>query len=271
MALFQRAAALSGGLVVAAALGCAGHGGSSAGARSAAGSLASASRLGAGGHPPLALVTREGDGRGSLAVAVATDGIAPGRGAMAAVALAALVEARVAARGLPVTATGGWGGWRLRILVDGPAEVKAAVDATRDAMLSPVGASDPALAAVTRKAAALVARPLAAASLAGVASCTGDAYSVAGDTVPTAAEVEGWRLRAHGLGRVGLAIAGDRATADAGARALAATPAWPGAESLRPAPWPATEAPVAVYDASGEIRAGGARIVVTARISPDAS
>jgi len=75
------------------------------------------------GRPPLAVIAREGDAKGAMAVAVTTAGLAPDRGALAGVALAALVEARLAARGVEVTSVGGWDGWRLNALVDSPADM----------------------------------------------------------------------------------------------------------------------------------------------------
>src|ERR1700704_5717572 len=75
------------------------------------------------GRPWLSVVEREGDPRGALAVAVTTEGIAPDRGATIAVALAALVEERLAARGIvEAGAVGGWNGWRLRTLVASPVD-----------------------------------------------------------------------------------------------------------------------------------------------------
>jgi hypothetical protein len=220
------------------------------------------------GHPPLALVTREGDGRAALAVAVTTEGLAPDRGAMPAVALAALVEARLRARGLDVTATGGWSGWRLRVLLGSPPDLRGVVDAVRSAMLSPVTADDPALARVQSRSEALLHRPLADPSLGDFASCTGEAFSIPGDTTPTAAQVEGWRARAHGLGRVAMAIAGGRAACDAATSALSSSAAWPAASPVEPAPWKTPETAPVVYDASGDIPPGSARIIVTAR-TPD--
>jgi hypothetical protein len=264
-----RAAALASGAVLAAALGCGGAGG----ARGGAGPrptlpFSPGSRGAIDGRPPLAVITREGDGRSALAVAVTTEGLAPGRGATAAVALAALVEARLAIRGLSVTASGGWTGWRLRTLAGTPAEVAGVVELLRAAMLTPVASDDPALPAVARKAAALARRPLVDGALAALADCTGEAYGIAGDTPPTATELEAWRRAAHGLGRTALAVAGDRAASDAALRALGATQPWPVALPVNETPWPPADARAIVYDASGEIPAGGARIIVSA-LTPD--
>src|SRR5579859_1721464 len=72
-----------------AAVGCGartpGAGGSSDGAR------ALTTRSTGSGRPPLVVIAREGDAKGAVAVAVTTAGVAPDRGALAGVALAALV------------------------------------------------------------------------------------------------------------------------------------------------------------------------------------
>src|SRR4051812_36154967 len=95
-------------------------------------------RLGKG-VPPVSLVTREGDPRGAVAAAVMTSGISADRGAEVAVALAALVEARLEARGVrEAVATPGWDGYRVRGLVATDAEGAALADAVRAALLAPV-------------------------------------------------------------------------------------------------------------------------------------
>jgi hypothetical protein len=217
------------------------------------------------GRPPLTVVTREGDAEGAIAVAVSTEGIGAERGALAAVALAALVQERLSEHGVAAAAVGGWNGWRMQALIDGPAAAVTTLGAVREALLAPVKADEPAMAAVARKTAALAARPLVDAALADVARCTGEAFGAGGDAPPTAADVESWRAAAHGLGRVAIAAAGQEALADAAASALAQAPAWPVASPITAAPWPSSDANAVVYDASGELAPGAARLVVTAR------
>ncbi len=261
-ALRRTAVWLAAGLMAACAPAC-------VGARPAL-APAMASRPTGDRRPRLAVLTRQGDARGAVAVAVTTDGLAPNSGALAGVALAALVEARLAARNVSATAVGGWDGWRARLLVDSPADAARVVTAVRDALLAPVGAADPALPAVARKVAALGARPLPDPALADVARCTGEVYAV-GDAAPQARELEAWRAAAHGLGRVAIAVVGDAALADAAAQALAAAPAWPSAAPVVASAWPPAHGPPAVYEAS-EIEPGGARVVVTARTAaPEAA
>lgn len=138
------------------------------------------------------------------------------------------------------------------------------VDAVREAMLAPVAQGEPALAAVTRKVAALGKRPLPDRALVDVAACTGEAFGTGSDAAPGAADLEGWRRAALGLGRVAFASAGDATLADAAAAALAQGPAWPATSPARSTATPG-DARAVVYDASGELPPGAARVVVTAR------
>ena len=250
--------------VLAATGGCGAHGHES-GVPAEAPALGT--RLTGAGRPPLAVLAREGDAQGALAVAVTTAGIAPDRGALAGVTLAALVEARLAARGVEASAAGGWDGWRIRALVDSPADAARIVDALRTALLTPVAADDPTLALALRKASALARRPLPDPALASVAGCTGEAYGAGDPTPPQAQDLEAWRRAAHGLGRVAIAVVGNAALADAAARALGDGPAWPRATSIADTAWPPAHGPSVVYGASGEIEPGAARIVVMARTS----
>jgi hypothetical protein len=216
-------------------------------------------------RPPIAAVVREGDARGAIAVAVSTAGIAPDRGALVAVALAALVEGRLAERGFAeVRAVGDWDGWRLESLAGTPAEAARVTAAAASAMLAPVAEGEPALAAVSSRVAALALRPLVDRAVLDVARCTGEAYGMGGDAPPSLAELETWRRAAHGLGRVAFATAGSGEIADATAAALARGAAWPAAAAPVEPPWPAADSRAVVYDASGEVPPAGARVVVTA-------
>jgi hypothetical protein len=216
-------------------------------------------------RPPVAAVLRGGDARGAVAVAVTTAGVAPERGALVGVALAALVEARLADRGIAeVTAVGGWDGWRLRALTGTPADAARIVTAAQVAMLAPVSAEEPAMTAVASRAAALAQRPLGDRALVDVVRCTGEAFGAGNEAMPTAVDVEAWRRAAHGLGRVAFAAVGSADLADSAAAALARGPAWPAASAAAEAPWPAADAQPVVYDASGEVPASAARVVVTA-------
>lgn len=235
------------------------------GARSPEGNGELRTRLTGGSRPPLAVIAREGDPRGAVAVAVTTEGIDEQRGALVATSLAALVEQRLVSRGIDATAVGGWNGWRLHATIASPADAATTVGAIREALLTPVKADEPAVGAVARRAAALGQRPLTDAALLDVARCTGEAFGLSAAAMPTVAQLEAWREAAHGLGRVAIATTGAPEMADAAANALALGPPWPHASPIVPVPWPAPNAGPAVYDASGDLFPVGARIVVTAR------
>lgn len=216
-------------------------------------------------RPPVTVIARDGDALGAIAVAVATDGVAEERGALVGVALAALVEKRLSLHGVEALAVGGWNGWRLRTLVASPTEAVAVVDAIRAALLTSVAADEPALIEVARKVGALAPRPLAHGALVDLARCTGEAYGSTGDVTPTAADLESWRAASHGLGRVAVATTGAEGIGEAAVRALRRGPTWARGAALSASQWPAPDARAFVYDASGEIASGTARIVVTAR------
>jgi hypothetical protein len=216
-------------------------------------------------RPPVTTVVRDGDARGAVAVAVSTEGIDADRGALAGVALAALVQQRMASAGVEVTAVGGWNGWSLRALADSTAHAQSVVAALRAALLTPVTAGDPALPAVTRRTNALAARRLADNALIDAARCSGEAMGLRDVSPPTPAELETWRIAAHGLRRVAIATAGAQALADAVVEAIGQGPVWPEGAPRTPSPWPDASSGAAIYDASGTIEPGSARITVTAR------
>jgi len=221
-------------------------------------------------RPSLVSVVRDGDGAGAVAVAVTTAGVAEDLGALAAVALAALVQERLAARGVDATATGGWNGWRVRAIVASSAAAERIVLALREAMLAPVLAGEPALSAVERKAAALARRPLPDPSLVGVARCTGEAYGLGDGALPTFTELESWRAAAIGIGRIAVAAAGDEAIVRAVGESLARTRPWPRAIPPSTPARSGDDDRALVYEASGEVAPGSARIVVTARTATPA-
>ncbi len=118
------------------------------------------------GRPPLAVVAREGDPRGAIAVAVMTEGIAHERGAEVPVALAARAEARLE-KAASVVPSGD--GFRARGLATTEAEAAALVRTFEAALLTPVGATD--LPAVHRKLALLARRPLGDPALEAAVRC----------------------------------------------------------------------------------------------------
>lgn len=178
-------------------------------------------------RPPVVLVSREGDPAGAVAVAVTTatsDGDPE-----PAVALAGVVEARLAARGLPAVVTPSWDGFRAAVLVDDPARARAATDALRESLLAPIEEKD--LAPAKKKLAALALRPLRDAALVRWARCVGSPHGPperAGRTYDdlAIAKVESWRAASHVLGRTAFAVASAPAAGEEVAAAIARGPAW---------------------------------------------
>jgi hypothetical protein len=250
----------------AAVFGCVRNGGISA----ITGSGAVVRRPTGEGRPTLAVVARDGDIVGAIAIAVTTEGIANDRGALVGASLAALVRQRMQSLGIDAVVVGGSGGWQLRATLATPADAASFVATARAALLAPVVPNDPAMAAVARGVDALAQRPLRDPALSDVARCTGEAFGVPGAHAPSAAELEQWRAAAHGLGRVAIAVAGASTFSDAAANALERTASWPRAAPIVAEPWPPTEARASVYDASGELAPGDVRIIITAKVSdPD--
>jgi hypothetical protein len=229
------------------------------------------------GRPPLAVVVRDGDPRGAIAVAVVTEGIAAERGAEVPVALAAVVESRVAKPGedkrVNVLPTGD--GFRARGLASNEAEAAALAQALEAALLAPITAAD--LPPVQRKLAMLARRPLGDAALDVASRCEASvlappsAHGAAAATGSTPATDEGvtvetleaWRRAAIGLGRVSMATAGREVLGDAVAKALAAGPTWPTGASIGSEPPAPSEA--RTYDATGDVATGGARVTLATR------
>jgi hypothetical protein len=228
----------------------------------------------AGQRPPVAAIVRDGDPRGAIAVAVSTDGIESGRGAAIAVALSGLTLARLQARGIAdATATAGWDGYRVRVLVGDVAQAATVVLAIRAAMTTPLSTDPTELAAARRRVDALLHRPMADTALYDATRCTGEPFSVPGDeeAPPDAAQVESWRLRAHVQSRVALAAVGKPRLADVVADVVSRDAPWPlpspveeqepvvaPAESLRGMPEADGRSPVLVYEAS-DLPPGSAR------------
>jgi hypothetical protein len=217
------------------------------------------------GRPPLVVIAREGDPRSAVVIALTTEGIAPEHGAEVPVALAALVESRVGSiPGAAVSVVPSGDGLRARGLAASAAEAVALVSAFRGALLTPVTSAE--LAPVRKKLAALAARPLADAALDAAVKCTGEAMAAPGSHVdadgPNVETLEAWRHAAAGLGRLAMATAGSAAIGDAVADAIAKGATWPEAAAIETDAKTADDA--RVYDATGDVPAGAARVTLAA-------
>jgi hypothetical protein len=202
---------------------------------------------------------------------VLTAGIDDARGPEVPIALAAVVEARLAARGVrDVTVAATWEGYRVRVLLPGAAaggETSATVAALHDALLTPMVPSTVEQAAVERRLEALAARPLPSAALAEVARCRDAPFGEAGakPTSPGISTLEQWRAASHRLGRVVVGVAGPQVVVDSVTSAVLDEPPWP---ASAPSPSAGTSgtpsSPPRVYDSSG-IAPGSTQITVLGR------
>jgi hypothetical protein len=192
-------------------------------------------------RPPVVLVVRDGDPSGAIAFAAQT-----GDDAEAAVAMAGVIEARLARVGaaerpeealgggrspLTVIVTPSWDGVRASVLVANTSEARAVAEAMRAAVATAIGEDD--VVAAKRKLAALAMRPLGDSALSRWARCVGAPYAmperVAKIDDVAVARVEAWRAAIHAHDRTAFAVTGTLALGDAVAGAIAKGPAWPAA------------------------------------------
>ena len=221
-------------------------------------------------RPPVVLIAREGDPSGAIAVAVTTSAVLGAEDdPEIAVALAGVVEARLAARGVAPVVAPSWSGFRAAVLVATTAEADSATGALRDALTAPIEEKD--LAPAKKKLAALAARPLRDGALARWARCVGSPHSLpsragkSGDDLD-AARLEKWRAAAHGLGRVAIAVAAPSAMAESVATTVARLPAWK-AGAVAPATPPSSNGvDVEVYEVASELPSASAAPIVHATL-----
>jgi hypothetical protein len=220
------------------------------------------------GRPPVALLARDGDPSASIAIAVFTEGVDPPHGAEVAVALSAVVDARLAAAGLPgASVIPGAEGFRVRTLLPSASSAPQIVTALSKALLDPVTEEGPDAAAAARKLSALARRPLPDPALSVAAQCAGEPYAVLPSAPISSATLETWRSRSHGLGRVAFAVVGAPADIEAVAAAVAGTPAWPNGSPAQVAPPNVDD--LHAYDATALLPRGDARVTVLVE-TPDA-
>ncbi len=192
-------------------------------------------------RPPVVLVVRDGDPTGALAVVVTTSQLEAGdHDPVVAVALAGVVEARLAAYGYSPVVSPSWSGFRAAVLFRTAERPSGLASAVRASLAGPIRDSD--VASARLKLAALSARPLRDPSLARWARCVDSPYAQHTQTAPTPegqrdvtkVRLEAWRARAMGLGRVAFGVVAPRKPAEAVAEALAADSPWPKGAAVEP-------------------------------------
>jgi hypothetical protein len=217
-------------------------------------------------RPRLALLARDGDPAPALVAMVATDlGSAP------TVALAAVVEARLLAAGLPVDTRADRNAFRVRLL-GGAAQLspKAFFAALQQAFRASIGPGTPEVAKASERLLALRRNPLPAPEAVPAADCAerlgvAPRQKVLDPLTPEGlAELESARARALTSARTALAVVGPAALCADAEKALNDTDGWP-AGSAPVDPWPTADTTGAFVE--NDVAKGRARITVAARIA----
>ncbi|MEO8798198.1 MAG: hypothetical protein ABI551_09955 [Polyangiaceae bacterium] len=221
------------------------------------------------GPVPWIFVDRDGDPATALSASVTTVGIDDD--VRPAVALAAVLQVRLADKWPSATSVPSGDGFRVGGLLN-DSNATAVATALRTALSSPV--TDAELAAVKVKLEALSHRPLplpsstspnAKAAALEVARCEGTPFSKSAPAVVTRAQVEAWRAAAVGEGRLAFGIVGSAKVEDLASRALVGGARWPVAAAF-PAPSPlGPDGAVALVEGSPTTAPGVARVSVAFR------
>ncbi len=205
-------------------------------------------------HPPINLVVRTGDPRPAVAFACAHD-----NGAVASVALSALLLARLRARGTQdVVSLPTQTGFALSTLCADVRAASAFMTQITAALAAPITDEDQALPEVQLHLAALVSRALTGRAEAAVAQCAGDLGQLPDAALPDLrtpagrAELETYRAFAHNARASAFSAVGPRDFVDAAVVALGKVPEWPEGEAPVDS-WPSADV-VDVDAAQGQRR-----------------
>lgn len=209
-----------------------------------------APRIEVPGRPHVAAVVRGGDPAFAASAYAVAEGVSPDAGDAPAVAVGALLEARLAA--LHPRVSFDPGAVRVSVLVDDPKQAEDVAARIAGAFLAPYAAADAERTIVDRKLAALAALPPARGAL---ALCEGRLRAPA--HAPSAADVEAFRASIATRARVAFGAVGPYAVADGVARGLARAAAWP--EGVAPSA-PPLPAEVALEIATPAVAAGRATV-----------
>lgn len=203
-------------------------------------------------RPPIHLIARLGDPRGAVSFASVSEG-----GAVASVALAALLSARLKERGVEATPRAHGLGFSVDALVDGPEAAARFVQAVFAALTTPLSPRDPALRAVDDALTRLFTRRFYGPGDAAAGRCSGALGVLQNETKPDVksaaglARLRAWVVAAHSIDRSAFAALGSAQVLTRATSALADTPAWPETERLTDA-WPAESAAYADFGAADE-------------------
>ncbi|HYP99241.1 MAG TPA: hypothetical protein VER96_11285 [Polyangiaceae bacterium] len=193
-------------------------------------------------HPPINLVARLGDPLPAVAFASAHD-----RGAVASVAVSALILSRLSARGInDVMSMPTESGIELATLCADKAAARAFIEQVTAALATPVTERDGALRVIQEHLAALRSRSFAGKAEASVAACSGELGLTPGTGVPDVttpagrAELESYRQFAFARRASAFAALGSSDFVNAAASELEDVPNWPSGDAADD-PWPAND------------------------------
>ncbi|MCS6899359.1 MAG: hypothetical protein RMJ98_06755 [Myxococcales bacterium] len=214
------------------------------------------------GRPVLATLARTGDGFAATALVVQGVG-----GIVAHTALAALLEARLRAAGIPAEGRADQDGFRL-VVTSKEDETSTVIRALSEAVLRPIGEADAAgLKLVSARVRALRIWLLPDKALEDFAACAGDPALLPGTDLPLLdlpehrAQVESWRARIL-ASRSALGVVGSLRAVQAAQEASRTLSGWPEGEPTPLVP-PLSEAPPVVVGELGP-PPGGFRVSVAA-------
>jgi hypothetical protein len=213
-------------------------------------------------HPAINLVVRLGDPLSAVAFASAHDS-----GAVASVALSALILTRLAAHGIAdVLSVPTESGIELAVLCADAAAARAFIEQVTAALATPVAERDDVLRVIQEHLSALRSRSFAGKAEADVAECSGELGLLPGASVPDLstpagrAELEAYRRFAFAARASAFAALGSSDFVNAAASELEDVASWPSGDAADD-PWPASD--VAETDSAE----GARRVSVALRVA----
>jgi hypothetical protein len=206
-------------------------------------------------RPPLELVERSGDPRPALAFAVAHDG-----GSVASVAVAAVLDARLRAKGYDALRARPQAlGLTLELLPGSSAQVRKFFSDVRTALTSPLGDGEPARSALREAFSGLRARTWLGPGDAAVANCSGELGVPAGTQLPDPdsgtgrAQIDAWLAEVSASASVAFAAVGPADMIEQAGEGLEESPPWPLEEPVDDS-WPERDSLLVDYVPEGARR-----------------
>lgn len=211
-------------------------------------------------RPVFAVIARDGDPKAGIALVALVGG-----GPVATASVAALLDARLAAAGVPLAdATADRHAVRARVLVGDPDGAERAVRAVHAALSQPLGDEPAVLKLAAARVAALKRGALDDVALLPLAECSGEPGLSAADqpSAPTRQQLEAWRASAYATSSAAFAVTGPVAIAERAVGTLSALAPWPDAPRESDA-WGVATPPGTYIEATR--RRGSARVSVAVR------